>query len=261
MFKRILILVAFLLTLPFVHQSSATEADIYCQNGSPPPQFTPCNSNTPLAVTVSGGSGVPVTANQGTPNAGGATNSWFIQGAGVAGTPAGGVASVQGVAGGTALPVSGNIGGYDFFVSTTPTIQNAQYVSGNCMGGFQAVTVATTTGASGILTNFTLISKGALVTAKQIYIFSSNPSGSTCTDKSTFTIAAADLPKLITSISVTPAVPTGGAASVGNATNLVQNFVTSGNGNLYFAIVETATETPATTSDLIFNAGGIKDAP
>ena len=57
MFKRILILAAFLLALPFVHQSSATEADIYCQNGSPPPQFTPCNSNTPLAVSVSGSGG------------------------------------------------------------------------------------------------------------------------------------------------------------------------------------------------------------
>jgi hypothetical protein len=165
---------------------------------------------------------------------------------------------------GTPCPVTasgGNIGGYDFFVSTTPTIQNAQYVSGNCMGGFQAVAVGTTTGGSGILTDFTLISKGGLITGKQIYLFSSNPSGSTCTDKSTFTIAAADLPKLITSFTVTPAVPTGGAASVGNVSNLVYNYVTSGNNNLYFAIVETATETPASTSDLIFNIGGVKDAP
>lgn len=64
----------------------------------------PVDSTAPLPVTSS--SGGSTTANQGTPNAGGATNSWPIQGAGVAGTPAGGVVSVQGVAGGTAQPVT-----------------------------------------------------------------------------------------------------------------------------------------------------------
>lgn len=53
-----------------------------------------------------GGGGGTVTANQGTPNAGGATNSWPVQGAGAAGTPAGGVVSVQGVASGTVVPIS-----------------------------------------------------------------------------------------------------------------------------------------------------------
>lgn len=59
-----------------------------------------------LCSNSAGSSGETVTANQGTPNAGGATNSWPVQGAGVAGTPAGGVVSVQGVAGGTAAPIS-----------------------------------------------------------------------------------------------------------------------------------------------------------
>lgn len=74
---------------------------------------------TPLPVTLDGGGGGSVTANQGTPNAGGATNSWPVQGAGTAGTPAGGVVSVQGVSGGTAVPVtiSGGSGGD---VTTTP---------------------------------------------------------------------------------------------------------------------------------------------
>lgn len=59
-----------------------------------------------LCINDAGGGGGAVTANQGTPNAGGATNSWPVQGAGVAGTPAGGVVSVQGVASGTTLPVT-----------------------------------------------------------------------------------------------------------------------------------------------------------
>lgn len=56
-------------------------------------------------INDAGGGGGAVTANQGTPNAGGATNSWPIQGAGTAGTPAGGVVSIQGVASGTVVPV------------------------------------------------------------------------------------------------------------------------------------------------------------
>lgn len=155
--------------------------------------------------------------------------------------------------------VTGNVGGYDAFVSTTPTIQSASYVSGNCMGGFQAVAAARISGGSGIFNKFTLISKGGLLTAKQIYVFTSNPSSSTCTDKGAFTIAAADLPKLISTFSITPAVPIGGVASEGEASGLQQSFVTSGNQNLYFAIVETTTETPASTSDLIFNIGVLQD--
>lgn len=68
--------------------------------------YLPYSNSNPLPVTVSGGGGETVTANQGTPNAGGATNSWPIQGAGVSGTPAGGVVSIQGVAGGVAQPIS-----------------------------------------------------------------------------------------------------------------------------------------------------------
>lgn len=65
-----------------------------------------CDANGNILTTGGGGGGGTVTANQGTPNAGGAADSWPVQGAGIAGTPAGGVASVQGVSGGTALPVS-----------------------------------------------------------------------------------------------------------------------------------------------------------
>lgn len=153
------------------------------------------------------------------------------------------------------------IGGYDFFTSVTPTVQNAQYVPGNCMGGFQPISVGSTAGLSGILNKITMISKGADTAAKQLYVFTSNPSSSTCTDKGAFTIAAADLPKWIATLPMTLAVPSGGAASEAEASSLGDHFVTSGNTDLYVAIVEAATSTPASTSDLLLNIGGIKDQP
>jgi hypothetical protein len=48
------------------------------------------------------------------------TNGVEVQGAGVAGTPAGGVASVQGVSGGTPVPVSGTVA-----ISGTSAVSNA----------------------------------------------------------------------------------------------------------------------------------------
>lgn len=133
-------------------------------------------------------------------------------------------------------------------VSVTPTIQNASYVSGNCMGGFQTIALGT---AASVLSQVAIRSQGGLVTAKQIYLFSANPSASTCTDKSTFTINSADVSKLMLTFSITPTVPTGTTISAASQSNLGLG-IPSG-GNVYMAVVETTTETPATTSDLVFN--------
>lgn len=133
-------------------------------------------------------------------------------------------------------------------VSVIPTIQNASYVSGNCMGGFQ--TVAMGTGVS-VLNGLTLASKGGLVTAKQVYLFSASPAASTCIDKSTFTIAAADVSKVITTFSITPAAPTGTTTTF--ATQGALGLGIPSGGTFYAAIVETTTETPGSTSDLVLN--------
>jgi hypothetical protein len=214
-------------------------------------QGAPLSSGNPLPVTITGTLTLSPTV---TSNDGGTAATGISQpsgGSGLSGWLSGIYSRL--------LSISGNVGGYGFFVSVTPTIQNASYVSGNCMGGFQAVAAARTSGGSGIVNKVTLISKGALVAAKQIFLFTANPSASTCTDKGAFTIAAADLPKLIATFSLTPAVPTGGAASEAEASSLGDQFVTSGNANIYAAIVETTTETPASTSDLVLNVGGTQN--
>jgi hypothetical protein len=131
-------------------------------------------------------------------------------------------------------------------VTVTPTIQNASYVSGNCMGGFQTVALGAT---ASVLNSASLSSQGGLATAKQIYVFDANPSGSTCTDKSTFTIATADLSKLVTSFTLTPSAPTGTTKTIAVSPNL--GFGLPSGGTVYLAIVESTTETPASTTDLV----------
>ena len=95
------------------------------------------------------------------------TNSRFITldtsgrtvtvGAGTAGTPAGGVVSIQGVAGGTAVPVSGTVTANNASVSTTGTTPpgSATYIGGS-------VTTAAPTYTTGQMNALSLTTAGAL---------------------------------------------------------------------------------------------------
>lgn len=140
--------------------------------------------------------------------------------------------------------------------SITPTIQALPYASGNCMGGFQNTTLA---GArlSGMLNQLHVASKGGGTTALQVYVFASNPSSSTCTDKSTFTLNAADVSKLLTTFQITPGTITG--TSVTEAEVALGKSYTTTDGKLYFAIVSGGAWTPASTTDLVINIGVIED--
>jgi hypothetical protein len=79
-------------------------------------------------------------------------------GAGVAGTPAGGVFSVQGVASGTALPISGNIGNTAFGASAgTANIGLMRVIPSSCTQStnFTNATVDVATGAGTTVTSTT----------------------------------------------------------------------------------------------------------
>jgi hypothetical protein len=163
-----------------------------------------------------------------------------------------------------AIPGSTNLvsAGFSQQVASTPVVQNAQYVSGNCIGGFNAITVAVNNGQSGFVTHFRVASLGGSIPTLTIYLFSSNPSASTCTDKSTFTLAAADVDKLIVSpTAITLAAPTGTSVTFG-ATEFTppRAFIAGGStgsgvATIYYGLVSGTTFTPATVSDLHTRTG------
>lgn len=153
----------------------------------------------------------------------------------------------------------------EFDVSLTPTIQAAQYVSGNAIGGLQTITPFRGVQPTGILNNISVWSKGGSTTAITFYIFHSIPSSATtCTDKTAFVLAAADTSKLL---SFNPPVLTPAIVGVGTtATTAAQQIPVSvrnqdnpSTTNLYICSVYGGTVTPASTSDLIFNYSGIRD--
>lgn len=168
--------------------------------------------------------------------------------------------------GGGSSAVLGKVGGYEFNVGTIPTVQNGSYTAGQSLGGLQTVSVASTNSITGILDQIGYASKGGSTFAVVIYVWDTNPSGTTCTDKTNFVVSATDNQHLVggAPILLTPAVVVSGqdTETYAAATNLTGNFTNgSTNTNLYVCILANATGTPGSTTDIRFNIQGIKDAP
>ena len=151
--------------------------------------------------------------------------------------------------------------GSDIGVAFTPTVQNAAYASGNAMGGLQTIPFFRI--SSGVFDNFQITSKGGSTTAMTIYIFDTNPVSSTCTDKSAFSLGAADVSKLaMVPFVLTPAVAgSGTTATVAQQTQAIsmQNRDNPFTGNLYVCIVANGAVTPASTTDLVGKISGVLD--
>lgn len=152
----------------------------------------------------------------------------------------------------------------DFDVSLTPVVQAAQYVSGNAIGGLQTISPFRGVNPTGILNNISVWSKGGSTTAITFYIFHSNPTASTCTDKVAFVLGAADVNKLLTFIPpvLTPAVIGVGTTATTASQQLpvsVRNQDNPSTINLYICAVYGGTVTPASVSDLVFNFSGVRD--
>ena len=103
----------------------------------------------------------------------------------------------------------------------------------------------------------------AYVFCLTIYIFDTNPVSSTCTDKSAFSLGAADVSKLaMAPFILTPAVVgSGTTATVAQQTQAIsmQNRDNPFTGNLYVCIVANGAVTPASTTDLVGKISGVLD--
>lgn len=175
--------------------------------------------------------------------------------------------TVQGASGMTAVntlaqaDTAATNSGYAYQVSSTPTVTASAYSSGNCLGGFNSITVAGNNAQSGFVTNFQVWSKTGLTPTITVYLFEANPSSSTCTDHGTFTLATADLPKMIgLPQQLTLSAPTGATPSVAEAFyNSADPFLAGASGSsvktIYYAMVAGGAFTPGSTSEFVTRTG------
>lgn len=167
---------------------------------------------------------------------------------------------------GTGTNGIGQVGGWDVSPSANPTLTaSSAYAANNVVGGLQTVSIfRNTTHPSGLLNWASVMSKGGQTTSITIWGFEKSPT-STCTDKSAFVLATADLPYLIPGFPITMALAatnsqTPTTASYGIvppvSTINVDSALTT---NLYFCATTSGTPTFATTSDLFFEYALIQD--
>lgn len=158
------------------------------------------------------------------------------------------------------------VGGLEFSVGAIPTVQNAAYTAGQSLGGLQTISISRTSNVTGVLQQIGIESKGGSTVAVVIYVWDTNPAGTTCTDKTNFVVSQADNQHLITGkpIVLNPATVAAGQdthtyASTGS---LNANFANgSGNTNLYVCVLANAPVTPASTTDYRVQLQGAKDQP
>lgn len=189
---------------------------------------------TNISGTVSLPTGASTAANQSTANSSLSTIASAVQAA----TPAG--ENHVGEVGGNQLTIS---------VAQTVTASSA-YTSGNAIGGLVTLASASrVSGGSGLIQSVVLNLKSAQTTSTDVVFFSANPTGSTCTDKTAFSVAAADFDKVLGVVHVTDWTSLG-TPSVGQGQNLAMPFALSSGTTIYACVVTRGTPTFTATTDV-----------
>lgn len=144
-------------------------------------------------------------------------------------------------------------------VYSTVVTANSSHTSGQCVGPTTAITTTVNAGQSGYLLNAALTATTAITPTLILYVFHTNPSGSTCADGGTFALATADITKLVAPPrTVTLAAP----AAVGTPTFGEINYTppygfiaggsaSSGVPTLYYQIVTSTTVTPGASGIIL----------
>lgn len=158
---------------------------------------------------------------------------------------------------------SGSAIGAHISVPTTPTVQAAAYASGNAIGGLQTISLwRSTSFSSGKIDNISIASKGGSTQGLTVYLFNTTPSGSTCTDKTAFSLAAADVSKMV---AAAPIVMTPQLMGIGSTVTFasVAPTLTASNAavstNIFMCVVVNGAVTPASTTDLVITVAASQD--
>jgi hypothetical protein len=145
----------------------------------------------------------------------------------------------------------GEVGGNATTITAAQTVTaSSAYASGNAVGGLITVSnVARVSAGSGLIQSVIIDTKSAQTTSTDLVLFNANPSGSTCTDKTAFSVAAADFDKIIGVAHVTDWTSLG-TPSVGQAQNLAMPFALASGATVYACLVTRGTPTFAATTDV-----------
>ena len=158
-----------------------------------------------------------------------------------------------------ANPMAVNNQGRTVKVSVTPTItQSSAYTAGNEVGGLLTFSSAFDVRDSGILQTITVTCQSTQTAGMKLYLFRSNPTNSTWSDKAAPAINAADIPYLFG-----PYVLSTADSGLGTETTWeldgIGAAIAASSSSLYGVLVTTGTPTFGSTSDCTVNLTILKD--
>lgn len=145
--------------------------------------------------------------------------------------------------------------------SVTPTITASAYTTGQEIGGLMTFTsMARASAYSGVVQSIHVTWTTAQTTTIKLYLFNSNPSATTWTDKTTAAINASDIPKLIGVYTLSANDSGLGTVTINNLDGIGKAFVLPSSGTTIYAVaVVVGTPTPASTSSMIVNITTLED--
>lgn len=145
----------------------------------------------------------------------------------------------------------GEVGGNQLAIQVAQTVTaSSAYTSGNAVGGLMTLSnAARVSGGSGLVQSVVINAKSAQTAPVDVFIFGANPSGSTCTDKTAFAVAAADFDKVLGVVHLADWT-SAGTPSVGQAQNLAIPYALASGTSLYACAVVRGAPTFASTSDI-----------
>lgn len=161
---------------------------------------------------------------------------------------------------------AGEVGSNQIRVDVAQTVTaSSAYTAGDAIGGLMTIAGASrvsgslgAAGTGGIIQQVAANSKSLQTTQVDVFIFNSNPTGSTCTNKTAFALATADFDKVIGVASIPGTAANnsgwfgGGTGSVGQANNLAMAFDLASATSIYACAVARGTPTFTATSDISF---------
>ena len=138
-------------------------------------------------------------------------------------------------------------------VTTAQTVTaSSAYTAGNAVGGLVTLsTINRATGASIYVQSVAVQSKSLQSSQIDVVFFNANPTGSTCTDKTAFSVATADAAKMVGAAHVSDWT----ASAVGSVGQMQQPplGIAVPATSLYACLVTRGTPTFASTSDVSFS--------
>lgn len=145
----------------------------------------------------------------------------------------------------------GQVGGTTQVSSATPIVSTAAYASGDIIGTLMTFAgMARASGGTGMLQDVVIHSKSLQSFAAELWVFHTNPAGTTVTDNAVFDLAAVDYDKVATVIPVFTWYNGGATRCICTAPQLARAYKVGTGTDLFGILVARATPTLASTSDL-----------